>query len=84
MRNALLAATLCLGLFSTGAHAGEMTVDELKDCFKLPMKQACTDQLEMLQKAMEDISNGRKPTLALPISPSALPLGDLAKLFSIE
>jgi hypothetical protein len=87
MRNALLIAALCLGVFSSSAaQARDMTAEELKDCFKQPLAAECVEHFEQLQKVLEDISKGRKPTINLPISPDSksFPLGELGKLLSID
>jgi hypothetical protein len=84
MRNTFAIATLCLGIFALapGASAGEMTADNLQDCFKDPSSTKCSKNFDEVRKALEDISNGKKPTLALPVNPSSLPIGDLAKLLA--
>jgi hypothetical protein len=84
MRNTIAIAALCLGIFAaaTLASAGDMNTDNLKDCFKDPSSSKCTKNFDEARKALEDISKGRKPTIALPVDPSALLKGDLAKLFA--
>jgi hypothetical protein len=75
MKTTLTIAALCLGLFATApASAADFNTDGLKDCFKGSGSSKCD-----FKKAFEDISKGKKPTMALPIDPKSLPIGDFAK-----
>ena len=76
MKATISVAALCLGLFAIApaASAADFNVDGLKDCFKGSGSSKCD-----FKKAFEDISKGKKPTMALPIDPKSLPIGDFAK-----
>jgi hypothetical protein len=84
MKHTSAIAALCLGIFATApvATAGDMNADNLKDCFKDPSSSKCTKNFDEVRKALEDITKGRKPTIALPVDPSALLKGDIAKLLA--
>jgi len=84
MKNAFAIAMLCLGMFALApaASAGDMNADNLKDCFKDPSSTKCSKNFDDVRKVLEDITNGKKPTLALPVNPKSLPIGDLAKLLA--
>ena len=84
MKHTIAIAALCLGIFATApvATAGDMNADNLKDCFKDPSSTKCSKNFDDVRKVLEDITNGKKPTLALPVNPKSLPIGDLAKLLA--
>jgi hypothetical protein len=81
MKSVLLTAALCFGVLSmsAAAHAESLAPKRLQDCAKTPSSSACKKDFEKIQKALEDIVAGRKPSVA---SPGSLALGDLGKLLS--
>lgn len=85
MKSALLTAALCLGVLSVPvmAHAGDLTSADLQNCVKEP-SMGCLEHFAKFSKVIDDAGKGRKPTIALPASPSldALPIAELAKLLS--
>ena len=79
MKATITAAALCLSLFALAptASAADFNADSLKDCFKGSGSSKC--DLGKYGKAFDDMSKGKKPTMALPIDPKSLPIGDFAK-----
>ena len=79
MKATISVAALCLGLFAIApaASAADFNVDGLKDCFKGSGSSKC--DLGKFSKVFEDMSKGKKPTMALPMDPKSLPIGDFAK-----
>ena len=55
----------------------DFNVDGLKDCFKGSGSTKC--DLGKFSKDFDEMSKGKKPTMALPIDPKSLPIGDFAK-----
>jgi len=82
MKSTIAIAALCLGLFAVApaASAADFNTDGLKDCFKGSGSSKC--DLGKFSKAFEDMTKGKKPTMALPIDPKSLPIGDFAKFLS--
>jgi hypothetical protein len=80
MKNLLLAAALCAGVFSlpVTANAADLT-DGLKKCGKKTSAK-CLDKFPEIKKALEDITAGRKPKLAL----DGLPIAELGKFLSLK
>ena len=79
MKATITIAALFLGLVavSPAASAADFNADSLKDCFKGSGSSKC--DLGKFSKAFDDMSKGKKPTMALPIDPKSLPIGDFAK-----
>ena len=79
MKATITAAALCLSLFALAptASAADFNADSLKDCFKGSGSSKC--DLGKFSKVFEDMSKGKKPTMALPMDPKSLPIGDFAK-----
>ena len=79
MKTTITIAALCLSLFAVApaASAADFNVDGLKYCFKGSGSSKC--DLGNFGKAFDDMSKGKKPTMALPIDPKSLPIGDFAK-----
>lgn len=82
MRTLALGVALCLGVLSVPAYAEGPDLTRLQECMKTPSSATCKKDFEQFQKAFEDIANGKKPTIALPVSPDSLPISDLGKLLS--
>ncbi len=82
MKATFTIAALCLGIFAMApaASAGDFNADSLKDCFKGSGSSKC--DLGKFSKVFEDMSKGKKPTMALPMDPKSLPIGDFAKFLS--
>ena len=82
MKATFTIAALCLGIFAMvpAASAGDFNADSLKDCFKGSGSSRC--DLGKFSKVFEDMSKGKKPTMALPMDPKSLPIGDFAKFLS--
>ena len=64
MKATFTVAALCLGIFAMApaASAGDFNADSLKDCFKGSGSSKC--DLGKFSKVFEDMSKGKKPTLA--------------------
>ena len=86
MKAILLSTALCLGVLAVpfAAQAESEMPKQLKECTKQPMPASCKKDFEKVQKAFEDILNGKKPTLSLPGSSGSLPIGDIGKLLSFK
>ena len=82
MKATITVAALSLGIFAMApaASAGDFNADSLKDCFKGVGSSKC--DLGKFSKVFEDMSKGKKPTMALPMDPKSLPIGDFAKFLS--
>jgi hypothetical protein len=60
MKTLALGAALCLGVLSVPAYAESPDLTRLQECMKTPSSAACKKDFEQLQKAFEDIANGKK------------------------